>query len=245
MSRETANSRRWAPGGRCRRRLAAVSVLSLIAAGCGTTPSLAATAESEAIRQIQSIALPPVILPGGVSNDGVTRAAFEQLTLSLALKGYVMHRVDSLVLDAGVDPAKLRELSPAALSELLPAGNSHYLLCWIDETPASGGSGAKAGSLRVSAALVDRSGQRILWQNHAYHHSADPLQAEFAAFFGALMMELASPYPAFYTPIMRQTEFDNRMSLIADSNKLIAGLVPPVVIAIRALLSTFPERPMR
>lgn len=227
-------------------RPATIILFSLIATSCGTAPSVAQTAESESIREIQSIALPPVILPGGVHNDRITREAFEQLTMSLALKGYVMHRVKGLSIDSSVDPAALRGLGPEALSSLLPEGGTHYLLCWIDYTAASPGATAvTAGPLRASAVLIDRNQKRVLWQNLAYLPATDPLQTKMAAFTGALMLNRMSPPPAFYTPAMRQFDFENRMNQLEQGYQMAESLASPVANTLRALLSTLPERPMR
>lgn len=242
----TSNRERPTRALHCGRGIAAALLCSLIVIDGGTPASAAESAESASIQEIQSIALPPVILPGGVYNAEVTRAAFDQMTLSLALKGYVMHLVEGLALDSSVDPSELRSADPAALAALLPEGGEHYLLCWIDYPPVgAGGSGPGADSVRASAVLIERRSKRILWQNFAFHTASDPLQEQMAAFFGALMLEWMSPQPAFYTPIQRQIEFERRVDQLEESNRMLGALASPVAIATRALLTTFPEKPMR
>lgn len=246
MLQAMVKCRRRAQGRGGSRRGGTLALLFLIAAPFGTASTLGAPAETADIRNVQSIALPPVILPGGVHDEGISNAAFEQLTLSLALKGYVMHRARDLALDSGIDPATLRDLGPEALAELLPEGSTYYLLCWIDYTPSSAAGGAaNPDRLRASAVLIDRNQKRILWQNFAYQPATDPLQSKMAAFVGAMLLEVASPQPAFYTPIMRQIEFENRMNRLEQGYQMAESLASPVANVFRALLSSFPERPMR
>jgi hypothetical protein len=208
----------------------------------GATPPAPVPIDLAAIRQIQSIALPPVILPGGLSSAVVTRETYKQLTLSLALKGYVMHLVDELVLESGVEPARLMELDPDSITALLPEGNTHYLLCWLEEVP---GTGANPVRLRTSAALIERPSKRVLWKNFAYSPESDPFAEQMGAFFRALLLDRMSPQRGFYTPVQRQIEFDRRVEQIEGSNRMIIELSSPAANSIRDVLSAFPERPMR
>jgi hypothetical protein len=217
----------------------------MVVAGCGTAPtapSLRSSPESDAIRRVDSIAVPPVMLPGDVHDERVTREAFEELTLLLALKGYVLHRVGRTVVRTASDLRPLGDLSPEELAAVLPDGGTHYLLCWIDALQGGrGGDPQKTAYVRVSAALIDRSGRRVLWRNFANQSSATfpvitPFSLEIAR------RQAQAPY---VPPALRQSEFERSLREQAELGQMMASLVSPVTGAMRALLSSFPEREMR
>lgn len=223
----------------CKRRIAAAATLAWLVSGCGTAPAVRESPRSQAVRRIESIAMPPVLLPGDVQDPGLTKQVFDQVALSLALKGYVMHRVGRPAPRAGSNPQPLGELSDAALAQLLPDGGKHYLLCWIEASPEGG---ADAASVRIAAALIERETQLVLWRNAAVRAGERSLpEINLMAIAFARWSRQQSPYAS---PAIRQIEHDRAFNQIVESQKMLEQAIPQLPATLRVLLSTFPERPM-
>jgi hypothetical protein len=146
----------------------ALLALAVFAAGCASAPpaeSRRATAEAEAIRRIDSIALLPVVFPGNTQDPRLTKVVFDALTLRLAEKGHVLERAETFV---GATEATLHHLKGASaerLAALLPASADYFLLCWIDDLSKEESILKDSATARLSAALIDRPNKRILWSN--------------------------------------------------------------------------------
>lgn len=221
------------------RRAIVVSILSMAASAFGAN---SASSDRDAILQIESIALPPILLPGDLENEQLTREVFEELTLRLALKGYVLHRVARTMPRPGPNPPSLGDLTPDALADLLPDGGTHYLLCWIDHVQGGRrGDVHAAASLHLSAALIDRNARRVLWRN-----TGSQGRVKFSAntpFLAWLAFQHANqPY---VPDVLRQSEFDRALRESTELGQGMLDLISPTVGAVRNLLSSFPERPMR
>ena len=221
------------------------SILSLAANAFGANPATSPpqfSPDREAILQIESIALPPVMLPGDLENEQLTREVFEELTLRLALKGYVLHRVARTTPRPGPNPPSLGDLSADALADLLPDGGTHYLLGWIDKVEGGrGGDANAAASLQVSAALIDRNAKRILWRNTGSQGRVQfPANTPFLTWLA--FQHANQPY---VPDALRQSEFDRALRESTDLGQRMLDLISPTVVAVRNLLSSFPERPIR
>lgn len=189
--------------------------------------------ERAAILQIESIALPPVLFPGDVTNETLTSEVFEEMTLALALKGYVLHRVGRIEPRSDPNPAPLSELSAEALASLLPEGGTHYLLCWIDYS--------MDGTVGISAVLIDRMAKSVLWRNSS---SQGRILFQTDTPMGIYIAAQSANAP-WVPPALRQSEFDRVLNQINESGQGLLDTLSPVVGAMRGLLSTFPEKPMR
>jgi len=227
------------------RRAIVVSMLSMAVNAFGANPATSPpqfSPDREAILRIESIALPPVLLPGDLENERLTREVFEELTLVLALKGYVLHRVGRTALRSGPRPPSLGDLSADALADLLPDGGTHYLLCWMDNVQAGrGGDANSATSIHLSAALIDRNAKRILWRNAASQgRIAFPASTPLLTWLA--FQHATQPY---VPDALRQSEFDRALRESTELGQSLLDLVSPTVVAVRNLLGSFPERPMR
>jgi hypothetical protein len=226
----------------CDRRAAGAVLLALAVAGCATAPALPDTPQSQDIRRIESIAMPPVLLPGDVHDAALTRQVFKELSLQLALKGYVMHGVDRPAPRVGPSPPPLSELSPEALAGLLPDGGTHYLLCWIEELPGDGVPGvATLPSVRIAAVLIERPGRRVLWRNFVLAGGEEIPVVNLTALWFARWQRAQTP---FASPVIKQLEYERAYNMFVDTQQMMARQASYLPGALRDLMSSFPVRPM-
>lgn len=225
----------------CERRAAAAVLLALLA-GCATAPTLPDTPQAQDIRRIESIAMPPVLLPGDVHDAALTRQVFKELSLQLALKGFVMHSVERTAPRVGPSPPPLSTLSPEALADLLPQGGTHFLLCWIEEMPPSAATAlGTPPSVRITAALIDRPGRRVMWRNFVLAGGEEIPVVNLSALWFARWQKSQSP---FASPAIKDLDFERAYGTVADSQKMLARQESYLPGAARDLLSTFPVRPL-
>ena len=154
-------------GCHCSRRAAFVWMLPLLTLGCSSAPvaQIPATPEALAIRSIESIALLPVVFPGNQQDPRLTKVVFEALTLNMAEKGYVLERADGLPAATEVGPQLLQGANAERLAALLPASADYFLLCWVDELSKEESILSDTAAVRLSAVLLDRRHQRVMWRN--------------------------------------------------------------------------------
>lgn len=177
MSSSDQTRRRQALGWRGSRRVALVSMLPILALGCSSAAvsQAPATPEALAIRSIESIALLPVVFPGNQQDPRLTKVVFEAMTLSLAEKGHVLERSDGFLAATEVGPQHVQGASAERLTAQLPPNADHFLLCWVDEMSKEASVFSDTASVRLSAVLLDRRNQRVMWRNSIRREGSNTL----------------------------------------------------------------------
>lgn len=156
--------------------------------------------DEEALRNVESITLLPIVLPTDVEFDnqqkGVKRT-LRELSRNFALKGYVLDKPRNWVPPEEWTYETMKDMTPEEIAQLAPASAEHFAVGFVDSVASSSNVVASKATVMVSARIISRETGKVVWEN------SESRQTKENAFFDGLFVmaltddEMVAMYKAF------------------------------------------------
>lgn len=156
--------------------------------------------DEEALQNIESITLLPIVLPAGVEFDseqkGVQKAR-KEIARNLALKGYVLDKPRNWAPPEEWTHEFMKDMNAEEIAQLAPESAEHFAVGFIDNVASSSKVVASKATVRVSARIINRETGKVVWEN------SESRQTKENAFFDGLFVmaltddEMIAMYSAF------------------------------------------------
>lgn len=143
--------------------------LAIVLFGLATTVSLAEMwVDEEALKDLESITLLPIVLPPDVEFDNEAKgvkSAQRELARQLALKGYVLDSPRNWEPPEQWTYDAMQEMSPEDIAGLAPASADHFAVGFIESIASSSNIVSSKADVTVSAKIIDRDTGKLVWSN--------------------------------------------------------------------------------
>ena len=124
--------------------------------------------DEEALQDVESITLLPIVLPADVEFDneqkGIKKAQRE-LSQNFALKGYVLDSPRNWILPDEWTYESMKDMSPEEIAKLAPQSADHFALGFIDSIASSSKVVTSKATVSVSARIINRETGKVVWEN--------------------------------------------------------------------------------
>ena len=156
--------------------------------------------DEEALQNIESITLLPIVLPAGVEFDnkqkGVQKAR-KEVARNLALKGYVLDRPRNWTPPEEWTHEFMRDLSAEEIAQLAPESAEHFAVGFIDNVASSSKVVASKATVRVSARIINRETGKVVWENSESRQTKESLFSAGLIVMALTDDEMVAMYSAF------------------------------------------------
>ena len=123
---------------------------------------------TSAFRNVNTLTLLPIVSDTALQEESrqkILSEVYENVSLDLALKGYVLERADSFSDTATIAPETVAHMSVKEMAQLGPADSQHLVFCVLNDFQSSHIGVASSAEAKTSALIIDKHQQRVIWRN--------------------------------------------------------------------------------
>ena len=145
-------------------------LLNSFTLGCGG-PSMTSPSGKEGasvFKNVGTLTLLPIVSDTALkeeSREKILSEVYENVSLDLALKGYVLEKADSFSDTDTIAPETVAQMSVKEMAQLGPADSHYLVLCVLHEFESSHIGVASSAEAKISALIIDKHQQRVIWKN--------------------------------------------------------------------------------